>query len=63
MLPIPKGTDPLLTGAGTSAGFTSPSPRGRICRFDKLKVPSLSRDTCVDPLRRRRPELLGHAEM
>jgi hypothetical protein len=31
-------------------------------RFDKLKVPSLSRDTCVDPLRRRRPELLGHAE-
>lgn len=50
MLPIPQGTDPLQTGAGTSAGFTSPSPRGRIC-------------TCVDPLRRRRPELLGHAEM
>jgi hypothetical protein len=42
--------DPLQTGAGALASFTSKSPRGRIC-------------TCVDPLRRRRPELLGHAEM
>lgn len=50
MLPIPQGTDPLQTGVGTSASVTSQSPRGRIC-------------TCVDPLRRRRPELLGHAEM
>ncbi len=40
---------PLQTGAGASSGFASESPRGRIC-------------TCVDPLRRRRPELLGHAE-
>ena len=65
------GTNPLQTGAGASSGLTrcarpcgvdlpvdpsplrsvaSKSPRGRIC-------------TCVDPLRRRRPELLGHAEM
>ena len=43
------GTSPLQTGAGASSGFASESPRGRIC-------------TCVDPLRRRRPELLGHAE-
>lgn len=41
--------NPLQTGAGTSASFASESPRGRIC-------------TCVGPLRRRRPELLGHAE-
>lgn len=41
--------DPLQTGAGTSAGFASQSPPGRIC-------------TCVDPLRGRRPELLGHGE-
>lgn len=49
---LPSGDlppDPLQTGAGTSAGFASESPRGRNC-------------TCVDPLRRRRPELLGHAE-
>ena len=32
-----------------SADSLSNGPRGRIC-------------TCVDPLRRRRPELLGHAE-
>ena len=44
-----SGTNPLQTGAGASSGFASESPRGRIC-------------TCVDPLRRRRPELLGHAE-
>ena len=49
---LPSGAwppNPLQTGAGTSSGFASESPRGRIC-------------TCVDPLRRRRPELLGHAE-
>lgn len=49
---LPSGAlppSPLQTGAGASAGFASESPRGRIC-------------TCVDPLRRRRPELLGHAE-
>ena len=49
---LPSGAEPpnpLQTGAGTSSGFASESPRGRIC-------------TCVDPLRRRRPELLGHAE-
>ena len=33
----------------TLRSVASESPRGRIC-------------TCVDPLRRRRPELLGHAE-
>lgn len=51
MLPSPDmtGPDPLQTGAGASAGFASQSPPGRIC-------------TCVDPLRRRRPELLGHGE-
>lgn len=50
MLPSERTSpDPLQTGAGTSAGFASESLRGRIC-------------TCVDPLRRRRPELLGHAE-
>jgi hypothetical protein len=45
---LPSGAwppNPLQTGAGASAGFASESPRGRIC-------------TCVDPLRRRRPELL-----
>jgi hypothetical protein len=50
---LPSGAqppNPLQTGAGASSGFASESPRGRIC-------------TCVDPLRRRRPELLGHAEM
>lgn len=50
---LPSGAlppSPLQTGAGASSGFASESPRGRIC-------------TCVDPLRRRRPELLGHAEM
>ncbi len=49
---LPSGVqppNPLQTGAGASSGFASESPRGRIC-------------TCVDPLRRRRPELLGHAE-
>ena len=49
---LPSGAwppNPLQTGAGASSGFASESPRGRIC-------------TCVDPLRRRRPELLGHAE-
>ena len=40
---------PLQTGADASVGFASESLRDRIC-------------TCVDPLRRRRPELLGHAE-
>ena len=49
---LPSGTrppNPLQTGAGALSGFASESPRGRNC-------------TCVDPLRRRRPELLGHAE-
>jgi len=50
---LPNGArppNPLQTGAGASSGFASESPRGRICRFDKLKVPSLPRDTCVEPL-------------
>lgn len=47
--PAAAPPNPLQTGAGAAAGFASQSPRGRIC-------------TCVDPLRRRRPELLGHAE-
>ena len=49
---LPSGAwppNPLQTGAGALSGFASESPRGRNC-------------TCVDPLRRRRPELLGHAE-
>lgn len=49
---LPSGArppGPVQTGAGASAGFASESPPGRIC-------------TCVDPLRRRRPELLGHGE-
>ena len=49
---LPSGLwppNPLQTGAGALSGFDSESPRDRIC-------------TCVDPLRRRRPELLGHAE-
>ena len=51
MLPSGAGPPkPLQTGAGASSGFASESPRGRIC-------------TCVDPLKRRRSELLGHAEM
>ncbi len=51
MLPSGAGPPkPLQTGAGALTGFPSESPRDRIC-------------TCVDPLRRRRPELLGHAEM
>ncbi len=45
-----KPPNPLQTGAGTSASFASESPCGRIC-------------ICVGPLRRRRPELLGHAEI
>jgi hypothetical protein len=51
MLPSGAGPpNPRQTGAGTLSGFASESPRGRTC-------------TCVDPLRRRRHELLGHAEM
>ena len=49
---LPSGAwppNPLQTGAGALSGFDSESPRDRIC-------------TCVDPLRKRRPELLGHAE-
>ena len=52
-----RGHAPQRRGAAQSASngcrrlgrFRLRSPRGRIC-------------TCVDPLRRRRPELLGHAE-
>ena len=51
MLPIPRGgTSPLQTVAGALAGSASIGLRGRIC-------------TCVDPFRRRRPKLLGHAEL
>lgn len=50
MLPSGAGPPkPLQTGAGASAGLASESLRGRT-------------RTCVDPLRRRRPDLLGYAE-
>lgn len=49
--PLPARAGPIRfkRSPESSSGFASESPRGRIC-------------TCVDPLRRRRPELLGHAE-